>query len=186
VNEILGKLCVIIGPSGSGKDTLISGARLLLKNEKRYVFVEREITRPKTKDAENHIEISRNEFERKKRAKEYSLFWFANGLGYGVTNLDGYLRQGKFTILNGSRGALKDICEKYKGAVIIQVEVPAELLRERLQARARESSSDIDARLARGIALKVLDPKILNFINDKAINESTNEFVAILRNLSNH
>ena len=93
MNKILGKLCVIIGPSGSGKDTLISGARLLLKNEKRYVFVEREITRPKTKGAENHIEISRNEFERKKRAKEYSLYWFANGLGYGVTNLDRYLRQ---------------------------------------------------------------------------------------------
>ena len=58
MNKILGKLFEIIGPSGSGKDTLLSGARLLLKNEKRYVFVEREMTRPKTKGAENHIEIS--------------------------------------------------------------------------------------------------------------------------------
>ena len=48
---------MIIGPSGSGKDTLISGAKLLLDNENRYVFAQREITRPQTGDAEHHIEM---------------------------------------------------------------------------------------------------------------------------------
>ena len=44
---------MIIGPSGSGKDTLISGAKLLLDNENRYVFAQREITRAQTGDAED-------------------------------------------------------------------------------------------------------------------------------------
>jgi ribose 1,5-bisphosphokinase PhnN len=45
---------------------------------------------------------------------------------------------------------------------------------------------EMDARLARGAALKILDPTVINFTNDKPIQESINEFVAILRNLSNH
>ena len=57
---------MIIGPSGSGKDTLINGAKLLLNDEKRYVFAQREITRPQTGDSENHIEISKSEFKQKK------------------------------------------------------------------------------------------------------------------------
>ena len=184
--KILGKLCVIIGPSGSGKDTLISGAKLLLNNEKRYVFAQREITRPQTDDVEDHIEISKNEFKQKDLANEYSLSWFANGLRYGVTRIDEYMNQEKFIVLNGSRGALKDIRRKYKDAVIIQVEVPTKLLRERLRSRGREDSLEMDARLARGVALKILDPTVINFTNDKPIQESINEFVAILRNLSNH
>jgi phosphonate metabolism protein PhnN/1,5-bisphosphokinase (PRPP-forming) len=177
---------VIIGPSGSGKDTLISGAKLLLDNEKRYVFAQREITRPRTGDAEDHIEISESEFKQKQLANVYSLSWYANGLNYGVTRIDEYMRQEKFIILNGSRGALKDIRQKYKDTIIIQVEVPPELLRKRLRTRGREDSGEIDARLARGVALRILDPTVINFRNDKPIQESINEFVAILKNLSNH
>ncbi len=177
---------MIIGPSGSGKDTLISGAKLLLDNEKRYVFAQREITRPQTDDAEDHIEISESEFKQKQLENVYSLSWYANGLNYGVTRLDEYMRQEKFVILNGSRGALKDIRQKYKDTIVIQVEVPPELLRKRLISRGREDSGEIDARLARGGALRILDPTVINFINDKPIQESINEFVAILKNLSNH
>ena len=177
---------MIIGPSGSGKDTLISGAKLLLDNENRYVFAQREITRPQTGDAEDHIEISESEFKQKQLENVYSLSWYANGLNYGVTRLDEYMRQEKFVILNGSRGALKDIFQKYKDTIVIQVEVPPELLRKRLISRGREDSGEIDARLARGGALRILDPTVINFINDKPIQESINEFVAILKNLSNH
>ena len=88
--------------------------------------------------------------------------------------------------MNGSRGALKDIVKRYKDTVIIQVEVPSELLRDRLISRGREDIRDIDARLARGVALRILDPTVINFINDKPIQESINEFVAILKDLSNH
>ena len=177
---------MIIGPSGSGKDTLISGAKLLLDNEKRYVFAQREITRPQTDDAEDHIEISESEFKQKQLENVYSLSWYANGLNYGVTRLDEYMRQEKFVILNGSRGALKDIRRKYNDTIVIQVEVPPELLRKRLISRGREDSGKIDARLARGGALRIIDPTVINFINDKPIQESINEFVAILNNLSNH
>ena len=103
-----------------------------------------------------------------------------------MTRLDEYMRQEKFVILNGSRGALKDIRRKYKDAIVIQVDVPPELLRKRLISRGREDSGEIDARLARGGALRILDPTVINFINDKPIHESINEFVAILNNLSNH
>ena len=96
------------------------------------------------------------------------------------------MRREKFIILNGSRGALRDIRQKYKDTIIIQVEVPPELLRKRLISRGREDSGEIDARLARGGALRILDPTVINFINDKPKQESTNEFVAILKNLSNH
>ena len=82
---------MIIGPSGSGKDTLISGAKLLLNNENRFVFAQREITRPQTDDAEGHIEISESEFKQKQLENVYSLSWYANGLNYGVTRLDEYI-----------------------------------------------------------------------------------------------
>ena len=44
------------GPSGSGKDTLINGAKGLVSEEK-FTFITREITRPTDAGGEDHIEI---------------------------------------------------------------------------------------------------------------------------------
>ena len=64
---------MIIGPSGSGKDTLINGAKLLLNDEKRYVFAQRESTRPQTGDSENHIEKCSLEMSFNPEIKEKTL-----------------------------------------------------------------------------------------------------------------
>ena len=41
-----GRLVLIIGPSGSGKDTLMAGAAIALAADPRFRFVRRSVTRP--------------------------------------------------------------------------------------------------------------------------------------------
>ena len=59
----VGKLIFVVGPSGSGKDTLIDGAKDLLSDEK-FAFIKREITRSAKAGGEDHIEISKGDFDK--------------------------------------------------------------------------------------------------------------------------
>ena len=63
----VGTLIFVVGPSGSGKDTLINGAKDLVRKEK-FTFITREITRSADAGGEDHIEITRRDFDRKVKA----------------------------------------------------------------------------------------------------------------------
>ncbi len=65
----MGGLILVVGPSGSGKDTLIDGAKELLSDEK-FTFIKREITRPATAGGEDHISISKEKFDKKVKAEQ--------------------------------------------------------------------------------------------------------------------
>ena len=79
----VGTLIFVVGPSGSGKDTLINGAKDFVRKEK-FTFITREITRSADAGGEDHIEITKRDFDKKVKAGEYALHWHAYGHCIGI------------------------------------------------------------------------------------------------------
>ena len=151
---VAGRLVVLLGPSGSGKDTLISYARSELGVSTDVMFVQRVITRPADAGSEDHVAMTEDEFDAAIDDGQFSLTWAANGLRYGLPrSIDAHLAAGKVAVVNGSRGAWNVIRHVFPSAVAVEIRLDPAKLAERLKARGRESAAEIDARLSRGEAL---------------------------------
>lgn len=77
-----GALVLVVGPSGSGKDTLIGMAHAQLSHDRRFIFPRRVITRIAHIDAEDHDTLTPEDFETARRAGHFlciggpwSLLW---------------------------------------------------------------------------------------------------------------
>jgi ribose 1,5-bisphosphokinase len=176
-----GILWLIVGPSGVGKDSLIDGARASLAGNAGFFFPRREITRPADAGGEDHVAVTVAEFETKRASGNYALSWEANGLGYGVPHaIDETLSQGRNVVLNGSRGALDDARARYPGLRVVEITVPPEILRARLEARGRETSVEIEERLTRAAAVRASGDDVIRFSNDRPLEESVDALVALL------
>ena len=145
-----GRLVVIAGPSGSGKDTLIDWLRGHVDPASRILFVRRAITRPADAGGEAHEAMTPEQFSVAERGGAFCVTWEAHGLSYGIPagTLD-HVRKGGTAVVNGSRKALPRIRAIFDNILVILLTVdPAELLR-RLGERGRESEAEIRERMAR-------------------------------------
>ncbi|MHC8288254.1 phosphonate metabolism protein/1,5-bisphosphokinase (PRPP-forming) PhnN [Pseudomonas sp. XS1P51] len=144
-----GRLIYLIGPSGSGKDSLIEAVREPLQALNCEV-VRRVITRSAESVGEDAIGVSRQEFERRRSAGDFTLSWNANGLDYGIPiEIDHWLKAGRHVLINGSRGHLNEALNRYPTLLPVLLTVKDAVLRERLLRRGRESIAQIEARLRR-------------------------------------
>jgi ribose 1,5-bisphosphokinase len=145
-----GRLVYVVGPSGTGKDSLLAWVRERVAPEAGVVFARRTITRAAHTGDENHIPVSATQFELKRAQGAFAMCWRANGHSYGIGNeiLD-WLDRGSTVVVNGSREYLPEARALFPFAEVVHVTAPAELLRERLVARGREAPDEAEARLAR-------------------------------------
>lgn len=161
-----GRLILIVGPSGAGKDTLLLEARQHFSGIENVVFCERIITR--TGDiGEKHISVSTTEFEHMAASGGFFLFWDAHGLRYGLpAEMRKKLEAGKTVIANVSRRIIDEARGKWLDTLVVNITANRNVLRERLLARGRESTEAIEKRLDRVIAC--------DFPNDASIEEIDN------------
>ncbi|KPG97678.1 ribose-phosphate pyrophosphokinase [Pseudomonas sp. RIT-PI-q] len=144
-----GKLIFLMGPSGSGKDSLIDAARVPLQALNCEV-VRRVITRSPESVGEDAIGVSREEFEQRKAQGDFALSWHANGLDYGIpVDIDQWLKDGRHVLVNGSRAHLNQALHRYPTLLPVLLTVKDDVLRERLLRRGREGLAEIEARLRR-------------------------------------
>ncbi|AWM93761.1 phosphonate metabolism protein/1,5-bisphosphokinase (PRPP-forming) PhnN [Pseudomonas sp. 31-12] len=144
-----GTLIYLMGPSGSGKDSLIEAARQPLRSMNGEV-VRRVITRSAESVGEDAIGVSREDFQRRQEMGDFALSWHANGLDYGIPRqIDHWLKDGRHVLVNGSRGHLSEALQRYPTLLPVLLTVKDEVLRERLLRRGRESVEEIEARLRR-------------------------------------
>ena len=102
---MMGKLIWLMGPSGSGKDSLL--AELRLREQTQLLVAHRYITRDASAGSENHIALSEQEFFTRAGQNLLALSWHANGLYYGVgVEIDLWLHAGFDVLVNGSRAHL--------------------------------------------------------------------------------
>jgi ribose 1,5-bisphosphokinase len=147
-----GTLILVAGPSGSGKDTLLSEARRHFSGDSSIIFCERIITRSGD-IGEKHISVCEAEFEHLAATGGFFLFWDAHGLRYGIpAEMLKALQAGKTVIANVSRRIIPEARSKWTDTLIVNVTASRDVLRERLMARGRESAGAIETRLERAYA----------------------------------
>lgn len=147
-----GKLIYLMGPSGSGKDSLIDTARPYLA-QRGCEVIRRVITRSPEAVGEDALSVSPQAFEALKQQGAFAMHWQANGLDYGIpAQLDEWLGAGRHVLVNGSRGYLKRARERYPDVLPILLRVDTPVLYKRLMARGRETQEEILARLERNHA----------------------------------
>jgi len=145
-----GRMVLVVGPSGAGKDTLMDALKARLAGRADVAFARRAITRVADADAEDHDTLSREEFDRLVAEDGVALSWEAHGLGYVIPkSYDDAIRSGETVIANGSRRVLKQADQKYSNAITLLITAPVDILAERLAARGRESREAIQKRLER-------------------------------------
>lgn len=141
-----GGLFAIVGPSGAGKDTLISG---LIAARPEIHRARRAITRPAA-PSEDFESLSAAEFAALKGSGGFALSWLAHGLGYGIRSAElAPLAAGRDVIFNGSRAALPECLAVFPQLQVIEILVPPAILQARLAGRGREDAVEIAARLER-------------------------------------
>lgn len=176
-----GRLVVIVGPSGAGKDTLIDYARNALADRADFGVVQRVITRPEEAGGEAHSACDLDDFARLKAEGAFCVDWGAHGLCYGVpAELRQDLASGAVRLVNGSRRALPLFRAAFAHVETVLVTAAPEVLARRLAARGRESLEEIKARLARQVEDRPEDYDLV-ISNDGAVEEAGERLAAFLR-----
>lgn len=176
-----GKMVLVVGPSGAGKDTLMSALKTRLEGRTSVHFARRAITRQQDPGAEDHESLTRPQFERLVAAGETALFWEAHGLGYVIPEAcDERIRAGDTVIANGSRRVLQRAADKYETAIVLLITAPVDVLAERLAARGRESRVDIEKRLQRADLEPENVPNLVRIENTGSVEEGVAKMMAAL------
>jgi ribose 1,5-bisphosphokinase len=143
-------LIYMMGASGCGKDSLMLEARSRMPPEAPVVFAHRYITRPADAGGENHVALSRTEFQMRLDRGLFALSWEGHGFSYGLgREIDLWMARGLSVVMNGSRQALPAALQIYPDLLPVLVTVPSEVLRQRLAERGREDADALQQRLER-------------------------------------
>lgn len=145
----MAKLVYVIGASGSGKDSLLDALRE--KMPPALLVAHRYITRPPHAGAENHVALSDEEFARRQSRGLFALDWQAHETRYALgLEIDVWMQQGFSVVINGSRAHLPTALARYGTTLLpVYLHVSPEVLARRLEARGRESATEIEQRLQR-------------------------------------
>ena len=172
-----GRLILVVGPSGVGKDTLIAAARERLANDSRFHFPLRVVTRDGDAAREVHDSVTEAQFRQMEEAGAFCLSWQAHGLHYGVpASITAALSRGHRVIVNVSRGVVEGACAHFPNVRVIHVTADPASIAARLHARAGMTESDQRGRLARRVAWPPAGAKVTEVRNDGPLAESTAKF----------
>ena len=104
-----GKFFFVVGPSGAGKDSLLSGVQPLLPPGE-FIFARRVITRQAVAHTEDHDSCSEADFLLREQKGDFLITWQAHGLMYGLpASLRDAIASGVHVIANGSRNMITEL-----------------------------------------------------------------------------
>ncbi len=145
-----GAFVAVVGPSGAGKDTLMSCAAGHPALDGRILFARRVVTRAAQADAEDHDSLDEAGFARAEAEGAFALVWAAHGLRYGLPRaLREALVEGRTVVANLSRRSLAEAAAAFGPLHVVELTASPEILLARLVARGREDEATIRDRLAR-------------------------------------
>ena len=159
-----GRLVLVVGPSGAGKDTLLRLAQAACIDDHEIVFPRRVVTRESSADEDN-IAMSPAEFHRGRDHGDFAVHWEAHGHSYALPlEINDDIQAGRAVVANVSRTVIAALRQAYANVVVVAITAPPDVLAQRLAARARFSDGNIAERLSRSVddASANADVTILN------------------------
>ena len=146
-----GRLVLVVGPSGAGKDTLLGLAKAACADDADIVFPRRAITRAATASEDNE-QLSPGAFRDAVERGAFAVNWEAHGHCYGLRSaIDDDIRAGRTVIANVSRTVIGALRRAYLDVMVIAITAPPEILAKRLASRGRGSDGQIEQRLGRTV-----------------------------------
>ncbi len=172
-----GTLFLVVGNSGSGKDSIISGVVKKYSPGLTQIYVpKRYITRPAS-DTEKNISITPERFKEMQEKDQFALRWHIYNLDYGIPiEIDYWLNKGTSVIINVSRKIVKEAKEIYANIKIVFIYVPLEITIERLKKRAREDSELLDERIERAKNNQLFPEADFTIDNSGKLDDAINQF----------
>lgn len=175
-----GRLVAVVGPSGSGKDSIMRAARDLLAGDGQVVFPRRVITRAADRH-EDHVPASLEAFRAMEVAGAFALSWEAHGLCYGIPRkVADLIGQGRTVVANVSRAVVPLLRERYANLIVVAVSVDPQQLARRLAERGRETPEEIRARVERAGHCEITGPDTTELDNDGPLDEAVRRFISIV------
>jgi len=150
IKNFPGILVLVVGNSGSGKDSIISEVvKRFPSNLNVIQLTQRYITRPSS-ETEDNIAITPEVFKEMSRQKKFALEWHIYDLDYGVPiDIDDWLKKGHPVIVNVSRTIVKKARSIYRNILVVFISVPFDITLKRVKERARESGKLLQERIQR-------------------------------------
>ena len=176
------KLILVVGPSGSGKDTLLRAAREKFITPAELAFVSRYITRPPDGNEDNYY-VDSFCFRILRENNFFASQWQAHGYEYGIPRhaLEN-ATNGQRLLCSISRSAINDFERIHSDVAVLHVTASIDILEKRLQGRGREKSKEIERRLKRA-AQQVHAKNLITFDNSGTLEQSQEDFIHLLRSL---
>ena len=170
-----GRLIVVSGPSGAGKDTLIGDALEAIPELSLIASATTRKPRPGEVEGRDHVFLSREEFERwidEGRLLEWAEY-SGNLYGTPKQSVEDLLEKGRSVILRIELQGARQIKERRPDAELVFVRAPSlEETRRRLESRATESSESVENRMATAIkevaARDEFDHEVVNGAREQA------------------
>lgn len=179
-----GIFVAVAGPSGAGKDSLITCARTALAGDRRFVFVRRVVTRP-SDASEDHDSLSEATFRFRADTGAFALWWEANGLLYGLpAAVFDDLSEGRIVIANISRDVIARVREAFPRALVIHITATVDVLGKRLASRGREGETERTERLSRSLLREQTVEADIRIENNGELAEAGERFIATLQALA--
>jgi ribose 1,5-bisphosphokinase len=146
-----GRLVLVVGPSGAGKDTLLGLAQAACADDGNIVFPRRVVTR-EASSSEDNEQMSADAFQQALAQGKFAMNWEAHGHCYALPRaVEDDIRAGGTVVVNVSRTVVEEMRRIYADVVVISITAPSDVLAARLAMRARSSDGSIDQRLARAV-----------------------------------
>lgn len=154
----------VCGPSGAGKDSVISSARQLLGERGDIVFARRMITRG-VHPGSDHDAVSEPDFRALLQAGGLCWQWQAHGFYYGIArHYADEVLAGRRVVVNGSRAHVMGLPTSQERRVV-EITAGPHLLARRLALRGRDAESAMTDRLARNTGLGAMQADCV-IVND--------------------
>ncbi len=175
-----GRLVLVVGPSGAGKDTLLGLAKAACADHPGIVFPRRVITRQASASEDNE-EVSVGTFQAALTRDEFAVHWEAHGHCYALSRgIDDQLRTGHTVVANVSRTVVPAMRRTYADVVVVSITAPPNVLAERLALRRRSSDGRIEHRLRRTVDEEATMPDA-TIVNTGSAEYHARQFVRIIK-----
>ncbi|MDI3560584.1 phosphonate metabolism protein/1,5-bisphosphokinase (PRPP-forming) PhnN [Bradyrhizobium sp. Arg816] len=180
-----GRLVLVVGPSGAGKDTLLRLAQAACIDDHDIVFPRRVVTR-ESSEAEDNMAMSQDEFRRAREHGDFAVHWEAHGHSYALPlEINDDILAGRAVVANVSRTVIGALRQAYANVVVVAITAPPDVLAQRLAARARHSDGNIADRLARSVDDASANADV-TILNAGSADYHSRQLVRVIRNLGWH